>query len=183
MLRTGQHSDASDCKWHATFVLLMWWKTLTTCVCDNEMPQPSPPPVPAYCDSGGTGIVTFDVATNPGDTTREGSIQVGDLTFTVRQTGATCGYSLNAYGALFDKTGGNGSVLGSPSALGCTLTTGTTQPNFITLLSVTEPVPNPCNAIKVFGGVDFFPDGRAEICAFHGDVWIVSGFDDKLEQL
>ena len=92
---------------------------------------------------GGTGIVTFDVATNPGDTTREGSIQVGDLTFTVRQPGAACGYSLNAYGALFDKTGGIGSVLGSPSALGCTPpTTGTTQPSFITLLSLTGPVTN-----------------------------------------
>ena len=49
--------------------------------------------------------------------------------------------------------------------------------------TLTEPVPNPWNAKTFFGGFDFFPDGRAAICAFHGDVWIVSGIDEKLEQL
>ena len=77
--------------------------------------------------AGNAGTVTFDVGVNPGNTTREGSIQVGDLTFTVRQTGATCGFSLNAYGALFGRNGGDGSVLGSPSALGCSPTNGATQ--------------------------------------------------------
>jgi len=90
---------------------------------------------------GIAGTVTFDVGVNPGNTTREGSIQVGDLTFTVRQTGATCGYSLNAYGALFDMNGGDGSVLGSPSALGCSPTNGTTQ-SFITLKALSSPVTN-----------------------------------------
>ncbi len=87
------------------------------------------------------GTVTFDVAANPGSTTREGSIQVGDLTFTIRQTGATCGYSLNAYGALFDKNGGAGSVLGSPSALGCFPTNGVTQ-SFISLEQLLGPTAN-----------------------------------------
>jgi hypothetical protein len=49
--------------------------------------------------------------------------------------------------------------------------------------TITEPVPNPWRANTFFGGFDFFPDGRAAICAFHGDVWIVSGIDDKLDQL
>ncbi|PYI82247.1 MAG: hypothetical protein DME26_18295 [Verrucomicrobia bacterium] len=52
-----------------------------------------------------------------------------------------------------------------------------------TVDTLTEPVPNPWNAKTFFGGFDFFPDGRAAICAFHGDVWIVSGIDDKLEKL
>ena len=46
---------------------------------------------------------------------------------------------------------------------------------------ITEPVPNPWNAKTYFSAHDFFPDGRAAICTFHGDVWIVSGLDAKLE--
>jgi hypothetical protein len=46
-----------------------------------------------------------------------------------------------------------------------------------------EPLPNPWNAKTFFGGFDFLPDGRAVICAFHGDVWIVSGIDARLDKL
>jgi len=49
--------------------------------------------------------------------------------------------------------------------------------------TLTEPVPNPWNTKTFFSGLDFFPDGRAAICTFHGDVWIVSGIDDKLDKL
>lgn len=49
--------------------------------------------------------------------------------------------------------------------------------------TLTEPARNPWNAKMFFGGFDFFPDGRAAICTFHGDVWIVSGIDDSLENL
>src|ERR1043166_5393668 len=48
---------------------------------------------------------------------------------------------------------------------------------------LTESLPNPWNAKTFFGGFDFFPDGRAAICTFHGDVWIVSGIDEKLDKL
>ena len=48
---------------------------------------------------------------------------------------------------------------------------------------IAEPATNPYNAKTFFGGFDFFSDGRAAICTFHGDVWIVSGIDDKLENL
>ena len=41
--------------------------------------------------------------------------------------------------------------------------------------TLSEPVPNAWNAQTFFGGFDFLPDGRAAICTFHGDVWIVSG--------
>jgi hypothetical protein len=35
-----------------------------------------------------------------------------------------------------------------------------------------------------FGGMDFFSDGkRAALCTHDGDIWIVSGIDDKLEKL
>ncbi len=49
--------------------------------------------------------------------------------------------------------------------------------------TITEPFPNVYNTRTFWGGFDFLPDGRAVICAFHGDVWIVSGIDDKLDKL
>lgn len=48
---------------------------------------------------------------------------------------------------------------------------------------LTPPVPNPWNAKTFFGGFDFLPDGRAAVACFHGDVWIVSGLDDKAGKL
>jgi hypothetical protein len=49
----------------------------------------------------------------------------------------------------------------------------------------TIPVPfeNPYQADMLLAGVDFFKDGRAAVCTFHGDVWIVSGIDDKLQNV
>jgi glucose/arabinose dehydrogenase len=49
--------------------------------------------------------------------------------------------------------------------------------------TLTEPVPNQWGTRTFFGGFDFFPDGRAAICTFHGDVWIVSGINESLEKL
>lgn len=49
--------------------------------------------------------------------------------------------------------------------------------------TITEPFPNPYHVSTFLGGFDFLPDGRAAICTFHGDVWIVSGIDDKLAKL
>jgi hypothetical protein len=48
---------------------------------------------------------------------------------------------------------------------------------------LTDPAPNPWGTRTFFGGFDFFPDGRAAICTFHGDVWIVSGIDATLRNL
>ena len=45
------------------------------------------------------------------------------------------------------------------------------------------PDPNPWNAPMFLGGLDFFPDGRAAVCTFHGDVFIVSGLEAKLEKV
>ena len=45
------------------------------------------------------------------------------------------------------------------------------------------PEKNPWNASVRFGGLDFFPDGRAALCTWDGDVWIVSGLDDKLDKV
>jgi hypothetical protein len=42
------------------------------------------------------------------------------------------------------------------------------------------PEQNPWNASIRFAGLDFFPDGRAALCTWDGDVWIVSGLNDKL---
>jgi hypothetical protein len=50
--------------------------------------------------------------------------------------------------------------------------------------NLTLPTDNPWHSWIRPGGFDFFSDGtRAAICTWSGDVWIVSGIDDKLEKL
>ncbi|MCX6857330.1 MAG: hypothetical protein NTV80_20770 [Verrucomicrobia bacterium] len=48
---------------------------------------------------------------------------------------------------------------------------------------ITEPAKNPWKADVLFGGFDFFDDGRAAVCTAQGEVWVVSGIDDKLDEL
>ncbi len=52
-----------------------------------------------------------------------------------------------------------------------------------TLDSLTPPFQNPYKSWMRFGGIDFFSDGRAAVSTWSGDVWIVSGIDDKLQNL
>jgi hypothetical protein len=49
----------------------------------------------------------------------------------------------------------------------------------------TIPVPfeNPWKALMFLSGHDFLPDGSAAVCSAHGDVWIVSGIDAKLDRV
>ena len=50
--------------------------------------------------------------------------------------------------------------------------------------SLTAPLDNPWKRRVRFSGLDFFKDGkRAALSSWDGDVWIVSGIDDKLENL
>jgi hypothetical protein len=49
--------------------------------------------------------------------------------------------------------------------------------------TLTLPDDNPWRSWIRIGGLDFFEDGRAAICTWSGDVWIVSGVDEKLEKL
>jgi hypothetical protein len=50
--------------------------------------------------------------------------------------------------------------------------------------SITSPERNPWNRRVRFGGFDFFKGGtRAAFCTHDGDIWIVSGIDEKLERL
>jgi hypothetical protein len=49
--------------------------------------------------------------------------------------------------------------------------------------TLTVPDQNPFNSWMRLGGLDFFSDGRAALCTWSGDVWVVSGIDDKLEKL
>src|SRR6185369_14062316 len=45
------------------------------------------------------------------------------------------------------------------------------------------PYENPWNALMFTSGHDFFANGDLAVCTAHGDVWIVSGVDDKLQKL
>ena len=50
--------------------------------------------------------------------------------------------------------------------------------------SITAPTDNPWKRRVRFGGMDFFSDGkRAALCTHDGDIWIVSGIDEKLDKL
>src|SRR5205085_1858485 len=49
--------------------------------------------------------------------------------------------------------------------------------------TITLPDDNPWNSWLRVAGLDFFKDGRAAISTWSGDVWIVSGIDEKLEKL
>lgn len=49
--------------------------------------------------------------------------------------------------------------------------------------SITPPFKNPYDSWMRIGGFDFFSDGRAAVSTWSGDVWIVSGIDDKLDKV
>ena len=49
--------------------------------------------------------------------------------------------------------------------------------------TLTAPEQNPYKSWLRFTGLDFFPDGRAALCTWSGDVWVVSGINDTLEKL
>ena len=49
--------------------------------------------------------------------------------------------------------------------------------------TLAAPEENPWRSWLRFVAMDFFSDGRAAISTWNGDVWIVSGIDDKLQKL
>jgi hypothetical protein len=49
--------------------------------------------------------------------------------------------------------------------------------------TITMPYENPWNALMFAGGHDFFSNGDAAVCTIHGDVWIVSGIDEDLDEI
>jgi glucose/arabinose dehydrogenase len=55
--------------------------------------------------------------------------------------------------------------------------------DFFAVDTLTVPYENPWKALMFLAGVDFTPDGAAYVCSIHGDVWRVTGIDDKLGRL
>jgi len=47
----------------------------------------------------------------------------------------------------------------------------------------TLPFRNPYGALMFTSGHDFFRDGTLAVCTVHGDVWLVSGFEDGLKRI
>jgi hypothetical protein len=91
--------------------------------------------------SGTAGTVSYSVAPNPVASNRTGTIQLGDQTFTITQivSGSACGFSLNAFGAVYNNAGGSGSVLASASAQGCYPAVGA-SPELLPLPLYTGPI-------------------------------------------
>lgn len=55
--------------------------------------------------------------------------------------------------------------------------------DFLAVDTLTVPYDNPWKALMFLAGVDFTPDGAAWVCSIHGDVWRVTGVDDRLREL
>ena len=85
----------------------------------------------------GSGTVSYTVA--PATASHSGTIQLGDQTFTVTQTGVPCAYSLNAYGAIYNHNGGSSSVYGTGTGSCGTPSVGTSQPSIVTIGALTSP--------------------------------------------
>jgi len=49
--------------------------------------------------------------------------------------------------------------------------------------TIEPPFQNPWKALLFFGDHDFLPDGSAMLCTMQGDVWHVTGLDDKLDHV
>jgi type 1 glutamine amidotransferase/glucose/arabinose dehydrogenase len=49
--------------------------------------------------------------------------------------------------------------------------------------TLTLPYENPWKALMFLSGLDFFSNGDAAVSSIHGDVWIVTGIDEKLQKL
>jgi hypothetical protein len=64
-------------------------------------------------------------------------------------------------------------------------TTGQVAPDSAPLVidTLTVPYDNPWKALMFLSGVDFTSDGAAYVSSIHGDVWKVTGIDDKLNKL
>jgi hypothetical protein len=91
--------------------------------------------------SGTSGALNFTADPNLNGSARSGAIKLEDgSTYTVSQSGADCAFSLNAYSNLFGPSGGAGSVLGSPSANGCSPIVGTSQPSIVTIGTLAGPM-------------------------------------------
>jgi hypothetical protein len=86
----------------------------------------------------GSGTVSYTVA--PATASRSGTMQLGDQTFTVTETGVPCAYSLNAYGAVYNHNGGSSSVYGT-GTISCTgpPPVGSSQPSIVVIGALTSP--------------------------------------------
>lgn len=64
------------------------------------------------------------------------------------------------------------------------LATSTTPDGAYAVDAITGPDENPWKALPRFAGLDFFEDGKsAALSTIGGDVWVVTGIDEKLQRL
>lgn len=81
-------------------------------------------------------------------------------------------------------TKGGPAIWGSPlKATGKLMTSGKADDAYV-VDTIPAPEDNPWKALPRFAGLDFFADGtRAALSTIGGDVWVVSGIDEKLEDI
>jgi hypothetical protein len=101
-----------------------------------------------------------------------------------KESAATVSALAQAKPQMVDFEKGGPSHWPEPVAVKGVLNTSQTPDGAYATDSLTAPTPNPWNRRVRFGGMDFFSDGkRAALCTHEGDIWIVEGIDDALENL
>jgi hypothetical protein len=88
---------------------------------------------------GGSGTVSYTVTPNPFGSGRTGSIQIGDQVFTVVQAAAACSFTLNLPGAIYDRSGGSGSIVATQSGAGCTPGVENSRPEMVQPGTISGP--------------------------------------------
>jgi hypothetical protein len=105
-------------------------------------------------------------------------------TFTVAITGADAATAKTRFANT--RSGGDPSALisGGPARWNQPLTTSGSlgkDDAAYAVDTIAMPDDNPWRANLRFGGLDFFPDGRAALSTWNGDVWLVDGIDAGLK--
>jgi hypothetical protein len=121
-----------------------------------------------------------------GGATRTGTIAVGSSIYTVTQTGAACAFSLNSTGQALNAAsfvvapaGAPESVLGSPSAQGCSAPqVSANQPSIVTLGTLSGPDNNiytlPYSVAGGYHPLDLLP--RYMQIVFGGQIFTVKQY-------
>ena len=72
----------------------------------------------------------------------------------------------------------SGSTPRWPTPVSASLTEGKDAIQGYVVDELNLPLPNPWSRNVRLSGLDFFSDGRAAVCTFEGDVWIIAGLDE-----
>jgi len=125
-----------------------------------------------------TGTVTLSVASNPGTTSRTGTVTIGSNTFTVTQAGTPCSFTLSPTSQTFPAAGGTSTVDVTTTA-GCSwsATSGSTWVTIsngaaptgsgsVGITATSNPTTQPRSATLTIAGKSFVVTEQAATCTY-----------------